>query len=112
MAKEIPYSKIDPRELKDLEAEFGRTLTPELAQCLIRYRINRDAIELMMRTGAGAGSLSAAGLCELSIETGPAAESKDASSEDESNEKPLRSARRLARGARHTDSRAARKAVA
>lgn len=52
MPNEVPYSKINPRELKDLEAEFGRTLTPELAQCLIRYRINRDAIELMLRKEA------------------------------------------------------------
>ena len=58
MVNEIPYSKIDPREMQDLEAEFGRTLTPELAQCLIRYRINRDAIELMLRRGPGSSSIT------------------------------------------------------
>lgn len=115
MAKEIPYSKIDPRELQDLEAEFGRTLTPEMAQCLIRYRINRDAIELMLRNGSGAGALSAAGFSEMHIEIGPAPnptpKTENASSEKEGEEEK-RSARQPAHGARPGRSGAARKAVA
>ncbi len=97
MPKEIPYSKINPREMKDLEDEFGGTLTPELAQCLIRFRINRDAIELMLRKESAPGSLSATGPSEMK----PPPNSEDAKSEEE-----LKSARQP--GAR----RAARKAVA
>ena len=100
MAKEIPYSKIDPREMKDLEAEFGRTLTPELAQCLIRYRINRDAIELMLGRGPSAGA-SLTGVSEM----------KPKSEDDVEVERKL-TTRQPARGTRHTDSGAARKAVA
>lgn len=119
MAIEIPYSKIDPRELKDLETEFGRTLTPELAQCLIRYRINRDAIELMLRNGSGSGPLSAAGLSEMHIEITtapksapkPAPKIEDASCEAKAEEE-MRSARQPARGVGHRGSSAARKAVA
>ena len=81
MAKEIPYSKIDPREMQELETEFGRTLTPELAQCLIRYRINRDAIELMLRRESGGhapahGTLSIAEPSEIKP-TKPALKSPD-----------------------------------
>jgi hypothetical protein len=97
MAKEIPYSRIDPREMEDLEAEFGRTLTPELAQCLIRYRINRDAIELMLRNASAPGSV---GVSEIK----PASKSEDLS-EDTESEDQLRSRQ-------HGTRRAARKAVA
>jgi hypothetical protein len=99
MAKEIPYSKIDPREMEDLEAEFGRTLTPELAQCLIRFRINRDAIDLMLRRESAAGS---AGASEIKAKS--ASNSED-SKEDMETEDELRSRQPGAR-------RAARKAVA
>ncbi len=95
MAKEIPYSKIDPREMDDLEAEFGRTLTPELAQCLIRYRINRDAIELMLRKESGASE----------IEPKPASKSEHPKKEESESEDELISRQPGAR-------RAARKAVA
>lgn len=44
---EVPYSRIHPAELKELEMEFGRPLTPELAQWLIRARTNREAVERM-----------------------------------------------------------------
>jgi hypothetical protein len=99
MAKEIPYSKIDPREMKDLEAEFGGTLTPELAQCLIRFRINRDAIDLMLRKQSGAGSAAPS---EIKQKPAPKNEdlNEDTESEDESRSRQP--------GAR----RAARKAVA
>ena len=68
--KEIPYSQINPQELKDIEAEFGHALTPELAQCMIRYRINRGAIDLMLRKGAGAepaGSADSSSAGEISV---------------------------------------------
>jgi hypothetical protein len=48
MPRQIPYSPINPDELRDLEAEFGRPLTPELAQWLLRARMNRKAIQLMI----------------------------------------------------------------
>lgn len=95
MAKEIPYSKIDPREMEELEVEFGRALTPELAQCLIRYRINRDAIELMLRNASAPGGASA-------ITPKLASKSEDL---NEDTEGELRSRQPGAR-------RAARKAVA
>lgn len=107
MQKEIPYSKIDPRELDDLEAEFGRTLTPELAQILIRCRINRNAIELMLRKGSSE-STSATGSSGIEppkpAPSSLASSGKDTKREDE--EEALKSARQP--GAR----RAARKAVA
>jgi hypothetical protein len=106
MAKEIPYSKINPRELKDLEAEFGHTLTPELAQCLIRYRINRGAIDLMLRkesSGRAQGSSPAGQPAE--IHRAPAPKSEDSKKEEAESEEALGS--RLP-GARRT----ARKAVA
>ena len=103
MPKEIPYSKINPRELKDLEAEFGRTLTPELAQCLIRYRINRDAIELMLRNESAPGSASAAGISEMKPSK---RELKRGRSKEESKSEEALNSRQP--GAR----RAARKAVA
>ena len=117
MAKEIPYSKIDPREMQELETEFGRTLTPELAQCLIRYRMNRDAIELMLRRESGGHAPALALILAAPSEikpTKPASKSPDskegpkgAPNEDtESEEEALKSAGQP--GAR----RAARKAVA
>jgi hypothetical protein len=48
MPSQIPYSRMNPKELRDLEAEFGRPLTPELAQWLLRARMNRQAVELMI----------------------------------------------------------------
>jgi len=48
MPCEIPYSRMNPKELRDLEAEFGRPLAPELAQWLLRARMNRQAVELMI----------------------------------------------------------------
>ena len=112
MAKEIPYSKINPRELKDLEAEFGRTLTPELAHCLIRYRINRDAIDLMLRGEPAPGSFSSREVSEMKPPK-PAAKSEDSQTELK-NEEGLKSGRQRGsgRGAHRTGSGAARKAVA
>jgi hypothetical protein len=43
----VPYSKINPEELRDLEAEFGHPLTPDLALWMIRARMNREAVERM-----------------------------------------------------------------
>jgi hypothetical protein len=48
MPYEIPYSRMNRNELRDLEAEFGRPLTPELAQWLLRARMNRQAVQLMI----------------------------------------------------------------
>jgi hypothetical protein len=100
MPKEIPYSKINPREMKDLEDEFGGTLTPELAQCLIRFRINRDAIELMLRKESAPGSLSTGELSEIKPRKPP--KSEDTKSEEEA----------LKSGRQPSARRAARKAVA
>jgi len=103
MSKEVPYSKINPRELKDLEAEFGRTLTPELAQCLIRYRINRDAIDLMLRKESAPAS-SAGEVAEMKpSKPAPKAEVSEAESKNEEGSKSAHQP-----GAR----RSARKAVA
>lgn len=47
--KEKPeYSEISEMEMRDLEAEFGRPLTREMALWLIRNRMNRAAVELML----------------------------------------------------------------
>jgi hypothetical protein len=43
------YADINNAELREMEAEFGRPLTRELAQWFIRNRINRDAISRMLR---------------------------------------------------------------
>ena len=43
------YSDIDDAELREIEAEFGHPLTRELAQWFIRNRINREAVERMLR---------------------------------------------------------------
>ena len=106
MAKEIPYSKINPRELKDLEAEFGHTLTPELAQCLIRYRINLGAIDLMLRresSGQPQGSFPTGEPSEIHRPRAPKGE--ELKKEEAESEEALRSRQPGAR-------RAARKAVA
>ena len=42
------YSEISEAEMRDLEAEFGRPLTRELALWLIRIRTNREAIQRMI----------------------------------------------------------------
>ena len=42
------YARINAAELEEMEAEFGRPLTEELALWLIRNRINREAIERML----------------------------------------------------------------
>ena len=45
---EIPkYANMNATELKEIEAEFGRPLTEELAQWFIRNRTNREAVERM-----------------------------------------------------------------
>lgn len=47
--KEKPeYSEISDLEMRDLEAEFGRPLSREMALWLIRNRMNRAAVELML----------------------------------------------------------------
>jgi hypothetical protein len=43
------YSDINDAELRDIEAEFGHPLTRELAQWFIRNRINREAVERILR---------------------------------------------------------------
>lgn len=42
------YSEISELEMRELEAEFGRPLTRELALWLIRNKTNRAAIQLML----------------------------------------------------------------
>jgi len=42
------YANISEAELRELEAEFGRPLTRELALCYIRNRTSREAIERML----------------------------------------------------------------
>jgi hypothetical protein len=47
--KETPqYADISDAELKDIEAEFGRPLTRELAQWFIRNRTNCEAVARMV----------------------------------------------------------------
>jgi hypothetical protein len=47
--KETPqYANISDAELRELEAEFGRPLTRELALWFIRNRTSREAIERML----------------------------------------------------------------
>ena len=47
--KEAPrYADINDAELKEIEAEFGRPLTRELALWSIRNRTNREAVERML----------------------------------------------------------------
>jgi hypothetical protein len=43
------YSDINDAELREIEADFGRPLTRELAQWFIRNRTNREAVERMLR---------------------------------------------------------------
>jgi hypothetical protein len=49
MDEQPPYSDISAAEMRDLEAEFGRPLTHLLALWLIRHRINRAAVQRMIR---------------------------------------------------------------
>jgi hypothetical protein len=49
MDEQPKYSEISELEMRDLEAEFGRPLTREMALWLIRQRINRAAVERMLR---------------------------------------------------------------
>jgi hypothetical protein len=47
--KEAPkYADINDAELREIEAEFGRPLTRELALWSIRNRTNREAVERML----------------------------------------------------------------
>jgi hypothetical protein len=48
MDEQPAYSEISELEMHELETEFGRPLTHELALWLIRCRINRTAIQLMI----------------------------------------------------------------
>jgi hypothetical protein len=43
------YSDINDAELKEIEAEFGRPLTRDLALWFIRNRTSREAIERMLK---------------------------------------------------------------
>lgn len=43
------YSDISDAELREIEAEFGRPLTRELALWFIRNRTSREAIERMLK---------------------------------------------------------------
>jgi len=48
--EEIPrYSDISDAELREIETEFGRPLTRELALWFIRNRTSREAIERMLK---------------------------------------------------------------
>jgi len=42
------YADINKAELQEIEAEFGKPLTRELAQWFVRNRTNREAIERML----------------------------------------------------------------
>jgi hypothetical protein len=42
------YAEFSDRELRQMEAEFGRPLSRELALWFIRNRTNREAIERML----------------------------------------------------------------
>jgi hypothetical protein len=48
MEEQPQYSEISDLEMRDLEAEFGRPLTRELALWLIRNKTNRAAIQRMI----------------------------------------------------------------
>jgi hypothetical protein len=48
MDEQPAYSEISELEMRELETEFGRPLTRELALWLIRCRINRAAIQRMI----------------------------------------------------------------
>lgn len=48
---ELPaYTELSEEELKEMEDEFGRVLSPELALWFIRNRANREAVERMLKT--------------------------------------------------------------
>jgi hypothetical protein len=42
------YARINPAELKDIEAEIGHSVSEELAYWIIRHRIIREAVARMM----------------------------------------------------------------
>ena len=48
MLEQPAYSEINDLEMRDLEAEFGRPLTRQMAFWLIRHRINRGAVQRML----------------------------------------------------------------
>lgn len=48
------YTELSEEELKELEGEFGRVLSPELALWFIRNRTNREAVERMLNTADSA----------------------------------------------------------
>jgi hypothetical protein len=48
MDEQPAYSEINQLEMRELEAEFGRPITHELALWLIRNKINRAAVQLMI----------------------------------------------------------------
>ncbi len=47
--EEPQYADINDAELREIEAELGHPVTRELAQWFIRNRINREAVERMLR---------------------------------------------------------------
>ena len=47
MIENPQYSEICGAELRELEAEFGRSLSREMAQWYVRNRTNRQAVERM-----------------------------------------------------------------
>jgi hypothetical protein len=49
MIEKAQYPTVCDDEMRDLEAEFGRPLSQELAQWFIRNRTNRQAVERMAR---------------------------------------------------------------
>jgi hypothetical protein len=46
--EEPKYADINDEELREIEAELGHSVTRELAQWLIRNRMNREAVERML----------------------------------------------------------------
>lgn len=47
--EEPHYADIHEAELKEIEAELGHPVTRELAQWFIRNRMNREAIDRMLK---------------------------------------------------------------
>jgi hypothetical protein len=48
MSEQPEYSDISELEMRELEAEFGRPLSREMALWMIRHRTNRAAVERML----------------------------------------------------------------
>jgi hypothetical protein len=46
--EEPQYADINDAELREIEAELGHPVTRELAQWVVRNRINRQAVERML----------------------------------------------------------------